>query len=76
MKEVQQYALIIIESLRENDKKTGSILESEFLKLKKFQRSDLLTKVFSIQSKNELISLLESIISTQEKKRICTTSPL
>lgn len=38
MKEEQQYVLIIIESLRENDKKTGTILESELLKLKKFQQ--------------------------------------
>jgi len=68
MKEVdQQYALIIIESLRENDKKTGSILQSELLKLKKFQNPDLKTTLFSINSKIELISLLESIISIQEK---------
>jgi hypothetical protein len=67
MKEEQQYVLIIIESLRENDKKTGTILESELLKLKKFQQPDLKTRVFSINSKNELISLFESIISVQQK---------
>ncbi len=67
MNEDQQYALIIIESLRENDKKTGSLLNSEILKLKKHQRPDLKTEVFSIHSKNDLISLLESIISFQEK---------
>lgn len=65
MKAEQQYALIIIESLKENDKKTGTILELELLKLKKFQNPGILTKVFSIQSKDQLISLLESIISTQ-----------
>jgi hypothetical protein len=67
MKEVQQFVLIIIESLRENDKKTGTVLESELLKLKKFQQPVLKTIVFSINSKKELISLLESIISMQEK---------
>ena len=67
MKSEQQYALIIIESLKDDDKKTGTILNEELLKLKKFQQPDLKTIVFSINSKNELISLFESIISMQEK---------
>lgn len=64
-KDGQKYILLIIESLRENDPKTGSILNAEIAKLWKFKYSDVKTTVFSIQSKNELIDLLESIISIQ-----------
>ena len=67
MKEEQHYALIIIESLKVDDKKIGTILNEELLKLKKFQQPDLKTRVFPINSKHELISLFESIISMQEK---------
>lgn len=67
-KDEQQYILVIIESLRENDTKTGSILNAEISKLlSKFKYSDVKTTVFSIHSKNELINLLESIILIQKK---------
>lgn len=68
MNEEQQYALIIIESLRENDKKTGSLINAEILKLKKFQHPDLKTIVFSPKSKDELIALFDTIIKLQEEK--------
>jgi len=68
MKDEQQYALIIIESLKDDDKKTGTILESEFLKFKKLKYSDLKTIVFSPKNKDELIALLEAIIKLQEEK--------
>lgn len=68
MKDEQQYALIIIESLKDDDKKTGTILEAELLKLKKFQHPDLKTIVFSPKSKDELIALFDTIIKLQEEK--------
>ncbi len=64
----EQYVLIIIESLRANDKKTGTLLNSELLKLKKFQESSLKTILVTINSKEELTSLLESIIAIQKNK--------
>lgn len=70
MNKKEQYMLIIIESLRENDKKTGTLLNSELLKLKKIQEPSLKTILFTINSKEKLISLLESIIAIQKNKGI------
>ncbi len=68
MNEEQQYALIIIESLKDDDKKTGTILNDELLKLKKFQQPYLKTIVFSPRSKDELLVLFETIIKLQNEK--------
>ncbi len=66
--EREQYALLIIESLHEDDKKTGTLLSTELLRYKKFKDSSLKTILFTINSREELLKLLEAIIALQIEK--------
>lgn len=58
----EEFGLIIIESLRDNDKKTGQILHNEVIKYKKFEEPNLTSSLHVISTKKELFDLLSSLI--------------
>ena len=60
--EVKGFGIIIIESLKENDKKTGSILYDETIKYKKFSEIHFTSYLYKISTRNELFKILEHII--------------
>ncbi len=58
---IASFAVIIIESLAENDVKTGSILHREVVKYKKFQEPELTSELYHVSSKVGLQLLLTTI---------------
>ncbi|MBK6446473.1 MAG: hypothetical protein IPO39_05855 [Bacteroidetes bacterium] len=60
--EVKLFGLLIIESLREEDQKTGEILYQEVIKYKKFQEPNLSAFFYRINSKSEFFKLLSDTI--------------
>lgn len=64
---LREFELIIIESLNNKEKQTGSILNEEIIKYKKFQEPNLSSSLKKVESKIEFISYLKKI-----HKRIAT----
>lgn len=60
--EVKEFGLVIIESLKENDKQTGTILHDETIKYKKFIESNLSSYLYRIKTREELFQTLNEII--------------
>ncbi|MGD9977708.1 MAG: hypothetical protein AB7S54_07215 [Bacteroidales bacterium] len=59
---IKEFGLVIIESLGENDKKTGTILHDEIIKYKKFQEPDLSSYIYQVVTKEELFKAIDEII--------------
>lgn len=59
--EVKEFGLVIIESLRENDKKTGTSLHEETIKYKKFIESNLSSYLYVVKNKHEFFNILNEI---------------
>lgn len=60
------FCLIIIESLTDNEKQTGTILHDELIKYKRFQEPNFESQLRIVESKYELILLLQEIINLQK----------
>lgn len=60
--EVKEFGLVIIESLRENDLKTGTLLHNGLMKNKKFQEPTLSSFLYTVKTKEELFQKLTEII--------------
>jgi hypothetical protein len=56
---VEKFGLIIIESLPENDRKTGQELYSSTIRYKLFQEPNLSAEYFDVESKSALLHLLD-----------------
>ena len=59
--EVKEFGLVIIESLRENDKKTGTILHEETIKYKKFIENNLSSYLYTVNNRDEFFRILTEI---------------
>lgn len=70
---IEEFGLVIIESLRENDKKTGTLLHNELLKYKKFQEPNFSSFLYVVKNKEELFQTLDGII---DKIKINTLFPI
>lgn len=60
--EIKIFGLVIIESLNETDKKTGTILHEEAIKYKKFQEPNLSSFLYTVKTKEALFKTLDAII--------------
>jgi len=61
--EVKEFGLVIIESLKESDLKTGTLLHNGLLKYKKLQEPNLSSFLFTVKNKEELFQTLHGIIA-------------
>nr|WP_319400881.1 hypothetical protein [uncultured Carboxylicivirga sp.] len=64
------FAVAIIESLREGDKKTGEYLHTETLKYKKFQEENLTSLYYCCTNKNEFLAAFKDIIQKNKENYI------
>lgn len=65
---VNQFGLVIIQSLKRDEKQTGQILHDELIKYKKFQEPNLSSFFYDIKSKKEFIQVLKSILYKVKNK--------
>lgn len=70
---IKEFGLVIVESLRETDKKTGTLLHNQLLKYKKFQESNFSSFLHIVKNKEELFQTLDEII---DKMKINTLFPI
>jgi len=61
--EVKEFGLVIIESLRGTDLKTGTLLHTGLMKNKKFQEPTLSSFLYIVKTKEELFQTLNGIIA-------------
>lgn len=61
--EIKKFGLIIIESLPNDEKKTGFNLHSSTIKYKVFQEPNLSSEFYEVGAENELIILLNNIVN-------------
>jgi len=69
-KDVKKISIVIIESLRPEDKKTGSILYNETIKYKQYKEENLTSELHQVHTKKELIELLLELIRQAKRKII------
>ena len=60
--DVKKYGLIILESLDDNEKKTGYNLYNSTIKYKVFQNPDLTSEFYDINNETELLDTLNTIV--------------
>jgi len=58
----KEFGVVIIESLKEEDKKTGTALHEEIIKYKKFIESNLSSYLYIVNSKAEFFEVLKNLI--------------
>jgi hypothetical protein len=67
--EISEFGLVIIESLGEEDKKTGKLLYDNVIKYKKFQEENLLAFFYQVPNRKKFIETIDKIIEkVQEDK--------
>ncbi len=67
--DIKEFGLVIIESLRDNDKPTGTILFEETITYKKIAEKNLSSYLHKVKTKQELFKLLDDIALKVEKEK-------
>jgi len=67
--EIKEFGIVIIESLRDGEEKTGTKIFNEIIKYKVFENHNLSRKIFNINTKKEFFDVFDIIIGDAKNKK-------
>lgn len=67
--EVEKFGVIIIQSLKSNELQTGTELREGLLKYKKFQSDDMDILLYNVETKNEILDILNNVIKKIKEEK-------